>query len=234
MIMNKLTKILSVVLSLVLLLACFTACGKNDNKNDNADENPTENVYNDTGANENQSNEENSTVENSDEASEPSKNNDSSETPTQKPPVVNNQKPEPSTQKPSTGSDLEEDLKNSNVVTYYSDNPNNKYIKMVANKYGVDKSNLVALIKVNATFPGATVLEFTGDRDANGKLIFSKKTLVAMYDISDADGTIKCAHRDASKNDGYTAEESKKMFLIFELFALNSLNDMRENRVYPE
>ena len=65
-----------------------------------------------------------------------------------------------------------EKLQQSNAEVYFSDNPNNKYIVRVVDKYGVDPSNLVALVKVNATFPSAMVLEFSGKRDANGELLY--------------------------------------------------------------
>ncbi len=230
--MNKIVKYIALVLSLVILLSCFTACGnKEENITTITEDNSTADIPVTEDSTKKPENLSDVNVDNLEEGStlvnNSSEKNDS---------IVNEEKPQEPSQKPdkNEGNSIEEELKTTEVITYYSDNPNNKYIKMVAKKYGVDKSNLVALIKVNATYPGATVLEFTGDRDEDGKLIFSKKTLVAMYDISDVDGTVKCAHRNPSMNDGYTEKESKKMFMIFELFALNSLNDMRENRVYPE
>ena len=89
------------------------------------------------------------------------------------------------------------------VKTYYSDNPNNKYIVAVADRYGVDKACLVAFIRTNSSVPGANVLQFKGNRDASGNLITTKDELVYVYDVLD-DGTFRKTNREGTEIDGYS------------------------------
>lgn len=125
-------------------------------------------------------------------------------------------------------------LEKSEAVTYYSDNPNNKYICAVADKYGVDKTCLVALIRTKAQNPGATVLQFSGKTDENGNLIMSKNELISVYEINDADRTIKRASEKSSENDGYTSSESRTIFRLTKQFIVPELENLKEERVYPE
>lgn len=127
-----------------------------------------------------------------------------------------------------------ENVQNSDVVTYYSENPNNRYICIVANRYGVDKSNLVALIRTKAQNPGATVLEFSGKKDADGQLIKSKSELKAVFEISDSDGTIRKATGKMSGNVGYNYAESLAAFELTKEFIIPQLDQMKEERTYPE
>lgn len=127
-----------------------------------------------------------------------------------------------------------ENVQNSDVVTYYSENPNNRYICIVANQYGVDKSNLVALIRTKAQNPGATVLEFSGKKDADGQLIKSKSELKAVFEISDSDGTIRKATGKMSGNVGYNYAESLAAFELTKEFIIPQLDQTKEERTYPE
>lgn len=127
-----------------------------------------------------------------------------------------------------------ENVQNSDVVTYYSENPDNKYICIVANQYGVDKSNLVALIRTKAQNPGATVLEFSGKKDADGQLIKRKSELKAVFEISDSDGTIRKATGKMSGNVGYNYAESLAAFELTKEFVIPQLDQMKEERTYPE
>ena len=100
-------------------------------------------------------------------------------------------------------------LEESEAEVYFSDNPNNKYIVQVVNKYGVDSSNLIALIKVNATFPSAMVLEFSGKRDANGELVMTYSELKYVYNIDETKNTLVKASKNGTGNDGVSFVESK-------------------------
>lgn len=125
-------------------------------------------------------------------------------------------------------------LENSEAVTYFSDSPNNKYISAIAQKYNVDKSTLVALIKVNAEFPGATVLQFSGKKDANGELLMTKSELKYIYSIDDESGKITRAGRKSSGNDGVNFIESKATFLLTEKYIIPELYNLKANKRYPD
>lgn len=127
-----------------------------------------------------------------------------------------------------------EKLENSEVVTYYSENPNNKYICVVAEKYGADKSTLVALIRTKAQNPGATVLQFSGKTDENGELIKTKNELKYVYEVNDSDNTIKRAAEISSENDGYSASESRTIFMLTKQFIVPELEKLKEEHTYPE
>ncbi|MGN1161135.1 MAG: hypothetical protein ACI4SX_02700 [Candidatus Fimenecus sp.] len=139
-----------------------------------------------------------------------------------------------STVQPTTTLSALENVQNSDVVTYYSENPNNRYICIVANQYGVDKSNLVALIRTQAQNPGATVLEFSGKKDANGQLIKNKNELKSVFEINESDGTIRKATGKLSGNVGYNYAESLAAFELTKEFIVPQLDQMKEERTYPE
>lgn len=120
------------------------------------------------------------------------------------------------------------------TITYYSDNPNNKYIKMIENRYSVNAENLVALIRTNTDHPGATVLEFNGEKDSQGQLMKTDDKLVAVYEINRADGTIKKATGEMKGNIGYNYFESLAVFKLTKKFIIPSLPDMKENRPYKD
>lgn len=131
-------------------------------------------------------------------------------------------------------SDRIEALKNSDVVTYYSENPNNKYICAVAEKYKVDKNCLVALIRTKAQNPGATVLQFSGKTDENGKLLTTKEELTYVYEVNDTNGVIKKAAKNPDENDGYSSAESNMIFTLTKQFILPDLERVKNENVYPE
>lgn len=127
-----------------------------------------------------------------------------------------------------------ESLQASEVETYYSENPKNKYICSVADKYGVDKMCLVALIRTKAQNPGATVLQFSGKIDENGELLKTESELKYVYEIDDTTGEIYKASGKAHDNDGYSFVESFAVFKITKEYILPQLEEAKENRTYPE
>lgn len=126
-----------------------------------------------------------------------------------------------------------ESTKKNQVVTYISENPDNKYICRVAEKYGSDKANLMAFIKTNSSTPGATVLEFSGKKDSNGNLIVTFDELKYAYDVSD-DGTIRRASKDGKENDNYNKVAAKVVILLAEKYIIPSIDEMREKRRYED
>ena len=125
-----------------------------------------------------------------------------------------------------------EKLQQSNAEVYFSDNPNNKYIVRVVDKYGVDPSNLVALVKVNATFPSAMVLEFSGKRDANDELIMTYSELKYVYNIDESDNTLVKASKSGVGNDGVSFVESKMLFFLMDKYFCPELPNLRANKRY--
>ena len=123
-------------------------------------------------------------------------------------------------------------LEESNAEVYFSDNPNNKYIVRVVNTYGVDSSNLIALVKVNATFPSAMVLEFSGKRDANGELIMTYSELKYVYNIDETKGTLVRAGKNGAGNDGVTYLESAVLFMTMKEYICPELPNLKANRRY--
>ena len=92
----------------------------------------------------------------------------------------------------------------------FSDSADNKYIKAIVNKYGVNAKNLVALYTVPDN-DGNIVLEFDGTTDSNGKLIRNKDTLISIYSI-DKNLNSKRASEKLSLNE-YSYGEMKVMFI---------------------
>ena len=92
----------------------------------------------------------------------------------------------------------------------FSDSGDNKYIKAISTKYGVNDKNLVALYTVPDN-NGNLVLEFDGSTDAQGKLIRNENTLIAIYSI-DKNLNSKRASETTSLNE-YSYGEMKVMFL---------------------
>ncbi len=141
----------------------------------------------------------------------------------------------PSTSLPSNSLISDEDmakLEQSQAEVYFSDNPNNKYIVRVVNRYGVDASNLVALIKVNATFPSAMVLEFSGKRDANGELVMTYSELKYVYNIDESNNSLVRASKTGAGNDGVSFVESKIMFTLMEKYFCPELPNLKVNKRY--
>lgn len=107
----------------------------------------------------------------------------------------------------------------------FSDDPDNRYIKAVADKYNVDPQKLVALYTVPQN-DSNTVLEFSGKTDSSGKIIRNSSTLVAVYTI-DAELNSQCASKDSSKNE-YDSGEMMVMFFAVTTYIMpefeNELN----------
>ncbi|MBQ8184116.1 MAG: hypothetical protein IJ025_09505 [Clostridia bacterium] len=92
----------------------------------------------------------------------------------------------------------------------FSDNADNKYIKAIVTKYGVNPENLVALYTVPDN-DGNIVLEFDGSKDSNGKLIRDESSLISIYSI-DKNLNSKRASETHSLNE-YSYGEMKVMFM---------------------
>lgn len=123
-------------------------------------------------------------------------------------------------------------LENSNAVVYFSDNPNNKNIVTISQRYGVPKENLVALIKVNAEFPTVTVLEFSGDRDANGELIMTYEKFKSLYEINETTGKIVKASKNGMDNDGLSFIEAKVYIALAKEYFIPELPNLKANMRY--
>lgn len=122
-------------------------------------------------------------------------------------------------------------LNQSNAEVYFSDNPNNKYIVKIVNKYGSDPKNLIALIKVNAQFPSGMVLEFSGKRDADGELIMTYQELKYVYNIDDTTNKITRAGKTGG-NDGVSSMESRITFMLMKEYFIPQLPELKANKNY--
>lgn len=202
-------KKLSVILAFVLVITVFSACKKGDNEETTTQPDVTQNttVYS-----------ENSTIY---------------EDTTQPNTEISTQMQTAAQTEQVTENQATTTTEASKPVTYISENPDNKYICMVADKYGSDKANLIAFIKANTSTPGATVLEFSGAKDTNGKLITTAEELRYVYDVSDS-GTIKRASSDGLHNDGYNSITAKAAMALGEKFFIPSIDTMREQRRYED
>ena len=202
-------KKISVIIALVILITAFSACKKGDNEETTTQPIVTQNttVYS-----------ENSTLY-EDTTSSNTENSTQMQTAAQTEQVTENQ----------TNTTTEA----AKPVTYISESPDNKYICMVADKYGSDKANLIAFIKTNTSTPGATVLEFSGAKDTNGKLITTAEELRYVYDVLDS-GSIKRASSDGLHNDGYNLITAKAAMMLGEKFFIPSIDTMREQRRYED
>ncbi len=104
----------------------------------------------------------------------------------------------------------------------FSNSPDNRYIKAVADKYSVNANNLVAIYTVPQN-DSNMVLEFNGTKDSSGKLVRDSSTLVAIYTI-DANLTSKRASKDSSKNE-YDYGEMYVMFLTVTTYIMPEFED---------
>lgn len=123
-------------------------------------------------------------------------------------------------------------LENSNAEVYFSDNPNNKNIVTISQRYGVPKENLIALIKVNAEFPTVTVLEFAGDRDSNGELIMTYEKLKYVYEINETTGGIVKASKNGMDNEGLSFIEAKVYIALAKEYFIPELPNLKANKRY--
>lgn len=86
-----------------------------------------------------------------------------------------------------------------------SDNPDNEFIQLVVEEYGVSEELLVAIYSVPDTGTNY-VLEFAGSRDKNGNIVKSPDTLSKLYHI-DQNKNIKVATHSGIGNVGVDASE---------------------------
>ncbi len=127
-----------------------------------------------------------------------------------------------------------EKIENSNAEVFFTDNLNNKHIVAVSDKYGSKKENLVALVKVNAEFPSATVLEFSGKTDANGELIMTYEELKYVYEINEEKNTIVKASKNGLDNDGVSFIEAKILITLTKEYFIPELPNLKVNKRLPE
>ncbi len=129
--------------------------------------------------------------------------------------------------------EIDEETTKITAVTYYSESPDNKYIKYIASKFRADPFTLRALIRTNTDIPGAVVLQFNGDTDSNGNLLTTEDTLLYVYDIS-SDGTVKRATGKMNGNIGYTYVESLAAFALAKKYMIPNLELNKEKRTYED
>ena len=91
-----------------------------------------------------------------------------------------------------------------------SDHHNNRFIKLVSEKYNVDKDLLVA-IYAEPDKGNNFVLEFSGERDRDGNVIKSPDTLTKVYAI-DKDKNIAVATGKVTGNIGVSYAEGTLCF----------------------
>lgn len=127
-----------------------------------------------------------------------------------------------------------EKIENSNVEVFFTDNPNNKAIVAVSDKYGCKKENLVALVKVNAEFPSANVLEFSGKKDANGELVMTYDELKYVYEVNESKNTIVKASKNGLDNDGVNFIEAKILITLTKEYFIPELPNLKANKRLPE
>ncbi len=150
-----------------------------------------------------------------------------------------NEKDSTTTTKSSQGNSLISDedmekLKNSDAEVFFTDNPDNEFIVAVSEKYGAKKENLVALIKVNAEFPSATVFEFSGKTDKNGELVMTYDEFKYIYEIDQDDNSIIKASKNGLKNDGVSFLEAKVYVFLAKEYLIPELPTLKENKPYIE
>ena len=127
-----------------------------------------------------------------------------------------------------------EKIENSNVEVFFTDNPNHKAIVAVSDKYGCKKENLVALVKVNAEFPSANVLEFSGKKDANGELVMTYDELKYVYEVNESKNTIVKASKNGLDNDGVNFIEAKILITLTKEYFIPELPNLKANKRLPE
>ena len=140
---------------------------------------------------------------------------------------------ESQTQVATTSAHKSEETTKSTVVTYYSESPDNKYIKYIARRYNADPFTLRALIRKKTDVGGATVLQFTGETDSNGELIMSEDTLLYVYDI-DTNGNVKKATGTPNGNEGYSTFASQTAFKLTKKYILPNLETVKKERTYED
>lgn len=104
-----------------------------------------------------------------------------------------------------------------------SDHHNNKYIKLVAEKYNVDTELLVAIYSVPDT-GNNFVLEFNGKRDEDGNVIKSPDTLSKVYQI-DKNKNISVATGKTTGNVGVSYAEGTLCFNMIKTIVMPQYPD---------
>ncbi len=104
-----------------------------------------------------------------------------------------------------------------------SDHHNNKYIKLVSEKYGVDTELLVAIYSEPDT-GNNFVLEFNGKRDEDGNVVKSPDTLNKVYHI-DEDKNIAIATGKTKGNVGVSYEEGTLCFNMIKVVVMPQYPD---------
>lgn len=127
-----------------------------------------------------------------------------------------------------------EKIENSDAEVYFTDNPENKYIIAIADKYGSKKENLIALVKVKAEFPSVYVLEFSGKRDSNGELLMTYDEFKYVYEINESKNTIVKASKNGLDNDGVNFVEAKILVTLTKEYFIPELPNLKENKRLPE
>jgi hypothetical protein len=130
--------------------------------------------------------------------------------------------PPPAATEPETVPPTEETTIGKTGEMAFSDSPDNRYIKSIADKYSVNAENLVAIYTVPQN-DSNMVLEFSGKTDASGKLVRNSSTLVAIYTI-DASLVSKRASKDNSKNE-YPSGEAMVMFMTVTTYIMPEFRD---------
>lgn len=129
------------------------------------------------------------------------------------------------TTKKNNGYDPIEEYENlsKNGENQLSDHHNNKYIKLVAEKYNVDTELLVAIYSVPDT-GNNFVLEFNGKRDGDGNVIKSPDTLNKVYSI-DKNGNISVATGKTTGNVGVSYAEGTLCFNMIKTIVMPQYPD---------
>lgn len=228
--MRSSVKAAAVFLAVLLILCSFAGCKKNDNPEETPSENTEESASVSETENGNFSDSSDSSESEtvSEKETETKKDTSSVKVPSS---AAGSGGSQSSTTGTSGGTGLEE-LETSEVVTYYCDDVNNKYIKTVANEFSVEASSLIALIRTNAVNAGATVLQFSGKTDSSGNLLTTEDELKAVYEVSDSDGSVKKATGGFTGNVGYNYIESLAVFKLTKEFILPQLDEMKRERPY--
>ncbi len=104
-----------------------------------------------------------------------------------------------------------------------SDHHNNKYIKLVAEKYNVDTEMLVAVYSEPDT-GNNFVLEFNGKRDEDGNVIKSPDTLSKVYQI-DKNKNISIATGKTTGNVGVSYAEGTLCFNMIKTIVMPQYPD---------
>ncbi len=107
--------------------------------------------------------------------------------------------------------------------TQLSDHHNNKYIKMVSEKFNVDTERLVAIYSEPNTGSNF-VLEFSGKKDKDGLIIKSPDTLEKIYHIN-AKGEISVATGRATGNIGVSYAEGTLCFNMIKTIVMPQYPD---------